>query len=743
MWWKKGIVLPLILVLLLVLCMLGLFMNKSAQYEYGFTFRSTDHLRALYLADAAIQATLAQIKEDMNKAGTVRDAMVGIGSGPVIKDTDLRPPYSIALSALEGTMNDNDGTNMIDTCRIVKIETDAKVSDSLLLHQNLFTDPKKFFGDRTRRLIITAQITFSGAGNQKQEKRSFKKIVHQSFDVKVADVRPVGNRYVLMVAKIDDSKKDFNTGNHFWVKNKSDTGAESVGISIADKEAVVDLFPLYSGHEDWEKYKSDVKYDIFNNANDANSPKSLIPGWDDPMDDAFKPEDKDAFVADNEPWEVNNKLSMAKKSNILKELSGAAESKGKPADHSAVANPVHLKSKEGVLLNASETGGAPIIPIPFPVPFPVPLISDKGGHLLEEESDPTGISYLLGGNCGFQIEFAALVHPLKKVNDGPFFNSGLDTGRTHLFYENCSVPCPIFGDVKKNWKVYLYKSIAAGETGKDKVEEGPVCRKIFTGGDWTIRCYHHNSFQHKNNTAWDTNDEAQIEVVKIGQTQPQATELKGQYQIKDNNAWSAWNKDPIEINLNLNLKSDKNLTGITAATLIKKQFLIGATRRVLKLGDDATLLAASNKLYPEGVVDVTDCGDMKLIVNSPGALITDKAFTLSSSSYNDQNGFFKAKTALSLVTQDIATIGTSPTRAGICCKSADTSGGGIKLQGNLVVEKIVINGKKEIQGRLFYDGVLKDDAFIVDNVGDNDEKASLVVSISPIPQEYFDEFNLK
>ncbi|MDD2717874.1 MAG: hypothetical protein PHW04_18455 [Candidatus Wallbacteria bacterium] len=721
---KKGIALPLVLVLLLVLSMLGIYLNKSAQHELSFTFRSADHLRAGYIADAAIQAALAQIEENMNRDGLIREAMVrDEATVKLLTFNDLKEPYKSALSGLVDDMNNNDsGKNLIDTC-CFEIKIEAAVSESLKLHKDLSDK----FGDRTKRLTINARVTFKGTGS-KLKLNPFVKDVTQCFGVKISDVRPVGNRYVMMVAGINDSKKDFNTGDHFFVSNKPNIGDPSEGISIGGKEALVNLFPLYSGHEDWADGIKQKTSDLLSDKSKTNSPASLIPGWDESMDQAFKPEDTDNFVADNEPWEAKNILSLAgngasQEKNHAAELislTGAEESKGAPSCRKG-GGQVHEKSQEKILLNACEPG------------------ETKGGHKVEEHSEPimsgSNGSHPASGNCGDEITFASFQHPLKKVNNGPFFNSGLDTGRTHLFYENCSVPCRIFGDVKKVWRVYKYESEAVNDTNfQIKVEEGPVCQKD-PFGRWAVLCYHHNGYQHKPETAWDANDKAHIKTAK--------EELKGQYQVKVDNGWSPYDKKPVEISIDLNLKSGTNLSG--CGEMVNNKFLAGATRRVEKLGPDTTLLDSRGRFYPEGVVDVADCGELKVEVNSPGMILTGKAFRLSSSKYHEsphKNKYFKVQTALGIICNDVVTISSSQNRAGICCRAVDSSGD-IQLHGNLVVEKIVCGAEKKIQGRLFYDGILRADDYAADDVGDENEKACFVVSISPIPQEYFEAASLK
>ena len=63
---RKGFLLPLVLFLLFTLSVLGVFLNYGSMHSMRFTARSTDHMRAGYLADAVISACLTQVRNKMN-----------------------------------------------------------------------------------------------------------------------------------------------------------------------------------------------------------------------------------------------------------------------------------------------------------------------------------------------------------------------------------------------------------------------------------------------------------------------------------------------------------------------------------------------------------------------------------------------------------------------------------------------------------------------------------------------------
>ncbi|MDD2717986.1 MAG: hypothetical protein PHW04_19020, partial [Candidatus Wallbacteria bacterium] len=403
---KRAFVLPVVLVLLLVLSMLGLYLNRTAAREYVFTYRSADHLRALYLAQGVIQATLAQVEKHMNLELRPFFASDKAAKGMISKWTDLDQEFGTAVNDLTDSLNQSDGSNIIDEGEFKVAKLDASLSESRLLN-----DQGTGYGDRTRRLSITATIEYQGAGSLSKS-LSFQKKITQCFDVKVADVRPAGNQYVLMVSKVRNPQAEFNDrGGHLFVSFRDKLG-ESLGISIG-QPALIDLYGEYFQHDDWERFRKQKEYDL--HSGDTNSPHSLIPGWAEKNDPGpITP--KGNFVADNEPWH------------------------SKPTD---------LKQPGRSTLNRFDCAKPDMSEKKFGGSVPHSKGCQNGKSLLD-----TGGGINLegtGSDCNAPgIDFLPLKHPLTESK--LFFNCGLQSGRTHLFYENCRIPSPIFGEVRKKWQ---------------------------------------------------------------------------------------------------------------------------------------------------------------------------------------------------------------------------------------------------------------------------------------------------
>jgi hypothetical protein len=81
-------------------------MNRSAMHEYRFTYRSGDHIKALYIARAVINACLSQIKEEANKKGDIRKAFIKDGGGEL--SFTLSGKYKDAVDSLKKALNEKD-----------------------------------------------------------------------------------------------------------------------------------------------------------------------------------------------------------------------------------------------------------------------------------------------------------------------------------------------------------------------------------------------------------------------------------------------------------------------------------------------------------------------------------------------------------------------------------------------------------------------------------------------------------
>ncbi|MDD2716468.1 MAG: hypothetical protein PHW04_11320 [Candidatus Wallbacteria bacterium] len=670
---KTGIVLPLVLVLLLVLCMLGLFMNKSAQHEYRFTYRSTDHLRALYIAQGAIQATLANLLQEMNRAGNIRNNFVSDGAtANFLNYNQLDGTYKAAIDSLGGDLNKSDA-GVIDETRYDPPDINTTLSESTVVNGQ-----GTFCGDRIKRLTITATVVFHGSGVKKQAP-PFTKIITQCFDCKIADIRPVGNKYVLMVK--ESGKADFDKGDHFFVKYQDNNG-QSLGISIGGKPEI-HLYKQYFTHMGWEAVRNNADSDLFKGSpQDSNSPKSLIPGW---QADAgsISPDPSSNYVADNEGWDDQLQqpgtypLSMCQNAQ---QASSPQTGAGGP----------HI------------VGGQPNC-----------VLDTGAGYGVEPAF------------CGPGIEWKDNKHKLS--GNKFYFNFGLDDGRSHLFYHNCSEPCTIHGDVWKVWEVMSYEAKDILDTGICPCavvnKQGPCNCPSMTNPN-CCQCHH---IEVKG--WWDCID---IMIMK------NEGEVKGKYRT-DNGGWNNWTGKPEKIDVFKNFKSKPDFQN--GDSFVFSDFLRGATRRVTDLTADKTLYDG-NRLYLEGIVQTSKQENLNLIVNHPGCLLSGTSnsevdVNLRSSIYAPKNNpFFAPPTALSLVTNGTANLSGTEMAAGICAQNSIN--GDIKLHGNLVTKTI---NKGSLSNELLYDSTLLRMSGQFGNQIDRD--ACFVVSISPIPQEFFDQYNLK
>ncbi|MDD5091909.1 MAG: hypothetical protein PHQ23_13460 [Candidatus Wallbacteria bacterium] len=684
---KQGIFLPLVLILLVVLLILGLFMNRSAQHEFRFAYRSADHLRATYVCQALIHTALAHIKENMNKPGDLRKAFVSDDktSFPLFF-VNLDAEYIAAFTAMQLKLNEKENNSVIDPCKIGLIpKLEVYLSESTKVNSQ-----GTAYGDRIKRLIIKATIKYTSAGGTVRYAGgpgSFDKTMVQCFDVKVADVRPVGNRYVMMVA--ESQTEDYNDGsNHFRVSSKDhDKNVNSDGISI-NGDTEIKLYPQYFKHEEWKDAQKDEYADLATSGNDPNSDKSLPPGWDCKTSDIDKANGVSLsisnWVPDNEPH--TNYITKPGMTCALTDLE--------------TTQPGNKRNQVGPDPHGKHDFS---------------LISTGGGNFVEFP-DACGPN----GNCSVGITPFPFIHSESKTEN--FFNTGYPEKTTHLFWKNCSVPCPIFGQVKKRWNVIAYFWKAASNTSSCTPAGAvtPVCiRDIY--GNLIIACGFHSLLADP--VKWDQYDDSFMTINR--------PDTIGCYWING----CTWNGTAKEIAANFNFKSKSDFK--ESGDLVFLDFLKGATRRVIKINDDVTLYK-SQDLWTEGIVEVAKPDDFKLEVQNPGCLVSSQEFTLSHSKYSD-NSFFAQKTAISLVSNKTIKLTNTEMWAGICSRKIDASK--INLHGNVVAQRIVTKDDP-VGGDLKYDSVFQEMA--IDQIqGGGIEKASFVVTISPIAQETFDWNNLK
>ncbi|MDD2717752.1 MAG: hypothetical protein PHW04_17840, partial [Candidatus Wallbacteria bacterium] len=223
---------------------------------------------------------------------------------------------------------------------------------------------------------------------------------------------------------------------------------------------------------------------------------------------------------------------------------------------------------------------------------------------------------------------------------------------------------------------------------------------------------------------WDTNDEIELSKDQL---------VDGKYQVLDTTEWNHWIAQPIPVDCTLNFKSKPDFGA--GSQFIVRDFRSGATRRMEKLSHDSTVY--DGKMFrPEGIVECTMPEDLSFTVANPGCLLTERGLKIDRSSYQDCRSFVPP-TALGIVTRDGITVGNGTVRAGICSKSGIRMS--TRLVGNLVVEEI---HKEDISGRLIFDHILR--RLSEEGYGnDTAKQACFVMTISPIPQEFFDWNNLK
>lgn len=658
---KKAFVLPVILIILVVMALMAIALNLVSTHEYRFTYRSSDHLKALYIAKAVVEACIAQIKQDANKKGSLRKALIGDNGGKL--NFNLSGDFKSAVDNLVNRLNQKD--------------SDVKLGKAGFEYEyELFHSKANIVNniDKIKTLTVKVIITYKGVGQGGKFK--FKKIIWQSFDIKIADVRPVGNKYVFMIAKAGEN--DFNKGDHLWISNTDlDTHQHGDGISIGGNKIIIDLGSKpYFRHNDWKRASRDPKYDL--NREDPNSIHSLIPGWN-----TLGPISPNGpKVADNEPW--SNRFSSP--STIpLSMLEGASTGKSSPSFSDSGP---HSKGGRGLL----KTGG---------------------GTNLESMGQP----------CGPGIRFKQFKHPLSGNTN--FYNTGLSTGKTHLFYRNCSVVCSIYGNVYKRWQVWKYTAKGVMDTGKGLPPNGGSVCTVVHGK--RFYCKAHAIWPP--NMYWDAMDVATLGL---------AGKATGKYMCKSKNqGWNRWQSSAIPIDNKLNFKSSRDFQDYN---YICNKFVMGVTRFIDNLNDDNTLFDGSN-LYCEGIIMVKNGGDINVNMKNPGMLISKKDFSISNipKPSSNKNNSFAPYVRLALVSGNEIKINTSSkTYAGVCAKRI--SGNNIKLKGNLVAKD---PNKENLSGKIVYDYTFKKLSEEDFGDGSSHNDSAYVISISPISGEFIEENNLK
>ncbi|MGM0607645.1 MAG: hypothetical protein ACQESP_04405 [Candidatus Muiribacteriota bacterium] len=252
---KRGIFLPLVLFLLLVLAMLGYMFNRITQSEFRQAYFMSDMMRAQFIAEAVMHEILAESRAKMNNE--LRDTFID-GGQLSLGDIGKYDNFYDDFDNLEGDAT----TNPVS----FKVDYFAECTNI-----NQFNSTGDILG--TLNIVVEADVN------------SVNRRIRTSWDYKVVDTRPVGNEYTFMVGRSDSNS--FNHSNHFFVNAE-----DSAGISIGG-EAVIDLH---------KHYNTKGEYDLSNWAlhQNMNSEQSLIPGG---SDDGRTQISQAADVENNEPYE--------------------------------------------------------------------------------------------------------------------------------------------------------------------------------------------------------------------------------------------------------------------------------------------------------------------------------------------------------------------------------------------------------------------------------------------------------
>ncbi|MFA5480348.1 MAG: hypothetical protein WC337_10030, partial [Candidatus Muiribacteriota bacterium] len=166
---KRGIFLPLVIIILLVLGMMGYVFNRVSSTEFRQAYFMSDMMRAQMIAEAAVEEIMADIRAKMNNEDEFRKAF--IEGGDIKKYTlEHAKKFKDDLYAME----DDATTNPVSYS--VKAKVYCKKDNLEVINST---------EDKIGTLVIEVI----------SEVNSVAREIKVSFDYKVVDVRPVGNKY--------------------------------------------------------------------------------------------------------------------------------------------------------------------------------------------------------------------------------------------------------------------------------------------------------------------------------------------------------------------------------------------------------------------------------------------------------------------------------------------------------------------------------------------------------------------
>lgn len=244
---SRAIALPLVLVLLSVLALMAIAINFMSVSGYRMGNRSSDHLKAMLLAESLIAEAEAEIRHKLNneyfgaiQGGSEGDLTLECSDGPLTR--------TLRADIVQEDTTGVTGTVLASYFDIDDLKVEARVWGNASLPG----------ADFMRMITISATASVNG----------FIKQLHATYDIKVVDVRPVANEYIMHVGHA--GANDFNEGHLLVVK---DTGSK--GISI-DGSTTINLHRDYIYEDDWENWGDRECRDLYQG--DKDSSKSLIPG---------------------------------------------------------------------------------------------------------------------------------------------------------------------------------------------------------------------------------------------------------------------------------------------------------------------------------------------------------------------------------------------------------------------------------------------------------------------------------
>lgn len=255
---KQAIALPLVLVLLVAMGLMAVAINYLAISGYKIGNRATDNLKAMLLCESLLAEAEAEIRHKLNNE--YFDSIKGGGDDDLPLDCEDGPLTTMLRDDIVD-ISDTPGTVHAAPFNIDELHVEAKVWGSAPLAGE----------DKMRMITISATAGVNG----------FEKQIHATYDVKIADIRPVANKFGLHVES--SGNNDFNNpgpgDGHLWIIADTD-GCE--GVSIGGS-TTINTHSKYNTHPHWSQ---DNRTRDLVKGGQKNSDRSLVPHDNEPWADA-------------------------------------------------------------------------------------------------------------------------------------------------------------------------------------------------------------------------------------------------------------------------------------------------------------------------------------------------------------------------------------------------------------------------------------------------------------------------